>query len=796
MRSWYFNLRVNLQLQTAKILARLWYFYKHTLKPQSRRYWKKAKKYYQKTLNEKIRQTLEPPVKIFSPKKKRTAKEKNFFAQATRFSLRECWRLMVMKQHQAQHKKSHVKKANPERIAKYIKEKQKLVFHRRGLPVGQIVRTSIAFLLTAGILYGSWWTYENIFNNLPLVSELIEKKQPMTTKILDRNNHLLFSIYEDENRTPVALNQVAPTLIQATMAIEDRNFYKHNGFDLKAIARAFMRNQQNGGGSVQGASTITQQLVKLRLLTREKTLVRKIKEVILAVLVEGNFSKEQILEMYLNEVNYGGAVYGIEQASVTFFGKNAKNLSLSESAFLAGLPQAPSRYSPFAGNLEASYARRNEVLRRMREDGYITVEQEMAAIEEKLVFNTSDISIEAPHFVMYVRELLAEKYGEEMVNTGGLVVRTTLDLDLQNQVQQIVTEEVDSLTRMNISNGAALVTNPQTGEILAMVGSRNYFDFEHDGMVNVTIRERQPGSSIKPLTYAVAMEKKGYYPASLILDAPITYHFKGGPDYSPKNYDGKFHGNVTLREALGSSYNIPAVKLLEQIGLDEEIDQAEAMGIQTWSDRGRLGLSLTLGGGEVKMTELAQMYATFANQGMTVQEDPFLEIFDYKGKALYQNECALFGQCQATQTLSSATSYQITSILSDNQARTPAFGPQSVLYIPDQEVAVKTGTTNNLRDNWTIGYTTNRLVATWVGNNDSRPMSYVASGITGASPIWQKIMLTQLDENNPHHFAVPDTIEKAQYCGREEVFKKGQVPTAVVCKSAKSPDKPEEQSPQ
>lgn len=778
MQSWYFNLKINSQLMAAKLLARWWFLIKRW-RSFKRKITAKAKKILPKK---------NPKNKIFCPKKRLFPRETNFFRSATTFSWRDFWRNLRRHFHHLARQKSQLKKASPQLIEQYLEKKKKLVFRQRGFNLKELIRVSLVFILTAAILYGFWWFYNNIFNNLPLVSELIEKKQPMTTKILDRNNHLLFSIYEDENRTPIALNQVAPYLVQATVAIEDKNYYKHNGFDLKAIARAFIKNQQTGD-KVQGASTITQQLVKLRLLTREKTFIRKIKEIILAIVVEGNFTKDQILEMYLNEVNYGGAVYGIEQAAITFFGKNAKNLTLSESAFLAGLPQAPSKYSPYAGNLEASYARRDEVLRRMKEDGYINETEMTAAIQEKLVFNSSAISIQAPHFVMYVREFLAEKYGEEEVATGGLVVRTTLDLALQNQTQQIVTNEVNSLTRLNIHNGAALVTNPKTGEILAMVGSKDYFDFEHDGMVNVTLRNRQPGSSIKPLTYSLAMEKKNLFPASLILDAPITYHFKGGPDYSPKNYDGKFHGNVTLREALASSYNIPAVKLLEQIGINEEIDQAEAMGITTWTDRSRLGLSLTLGGGEVKMIDLAQLYGTFANQGITVEENPILEVLDYRGKIIYQNKCALFGEdCLGKQTLSAATSYQITNILSDNQARTPAFGPQSVLYIPNQEVAVKTGTTNNLRDNWTIGYTSDRLVAVWVGNNNSQSMSYVASGITGASPIWQKIMLTQLDENKPHHFQVPSTIEKVKYCGKEEVFKKGQVPTVVVCKSEKKPD--------
>ncbi len=775
MKSWYFNWKINCQLFLAKLLA-LWLFwqkkYHKQWLPQSQ---KKLKQWQKKWLKKKKT----------TKKRYRYNKISSFWQKTTRWQWREGRRTFLLYWHKLWRQKSKIKKANQKKIDQYLKEQQKLILRKDGWRLGQTIWLIISFTLTFAILYGSWWTYENIFTNLPLVSELIEKKQSMTTKVLDRNNHLLFSIYEDENRTPIALSQISPWVLQATIAIEDRSFYQHNGFDLKAITRAFVVNRQTGTIS-QGASTITQQLVKLRLLSREKTFTRKIKEVILAVLVEGNYSKEQILEMYLNEVNYGGPIYGIEQAAVTFFGKNAKNLTLAESAFLAGLPQAPSRYSPYADNLGESYARRAEVLRRMREDGYISLEQEIAANEEELLFKNSALTIEAPHFVMYVRRLLSEKYGEEMVNSGGLVVRTTLDLPLQNQVQKIVTDEITNLARLRVSNGAALVTNPKTGEILAMVGSKNYFDFANDGMVNVTLRERQPGSSIKPLTYALALES-GYHPASLILDAPITYRFRGGPDYSPKNYDGKFHGQVTLREALASSYNIPAVKLLDAVGLNAEIDLAEKMGITTWKDRSRFGLSLTLGGGEVRMIDIAQLYGTFANGGITIEEDPFLEIFDYQGKLIYQNKCALNQQCSGERTLSEATSYQINSILSDNRARTPAFGPQSVLYIPGQEVAVKTGTTNNLRDNWTIGYTTDRLVAVWVGNNDNRTMSYVASGITGASPIWQKIINTQLKTEEPHVFSRPATIEEVNYCGRDEFFRAGAVP-AVVCKTVKSPD--------
>ena len=365
---------------------------------------------------------------------------------------------------------------------------------------------------------------------------------------------------------------------------------------------------------------------------------------------------------------------------------------------------------------------------------------------------------------MYVKQLLAEKYGETLVNQGGLEVRTSLDLELQNQTQEIVTQEVNKLARLRIGNGAALVTNPQTGEILAMVGSKNYFDFAHDGQVNVTVRPRQPGSSIKPLTYSVALER-GKTPYSIIEDSPVTYHNPGSPPYSPKNYDGKYHGRVTLKQALASSYNIPAVKTLAEVGISNVIDKGQAMGISTWTDRSRFGLSLTLGGGEILMTDMAEVYGTFANYGYTVDLNPILEVVDSRGAILYQNNCALERtNCPRRPNLDPRVAYQLNDILSDNNARTPAFGPRSVLQIPNQQVAVKTGTTNNLRDNWTIGYTQDRLVAVWVGNNDNTPMSYVASGITGASPIWNNIIRLTLDDQHPHHFPTPDGLMTVKIC--------------------------------
>jgi 1A family penicillin-binding protein len=620
----------------------------------------------------------------------------------------------------------------------------------------------ITMVISIVLFVSTYWLNDLIFKDLPVAADLTVKEQSVSTKILDRNGEVLFRIYEDENRSILPLNEIPDSVIAATIAIEDKDFWVHRGFSISGIARASLANFQ--GKSLQGGSTITQQLVKNRLLTSERTISRKVKELILSVLVEIQYSKNEILEMYLNQVPYGGNAYGIEEASQKFFGKSAKNLTLAESALLAGLPQSPSVYTPFGANPELAYTRQEEVLRRMVEDGYISIEQSVQAKKEPLIFNEDKVAIKAPHFVMYIRRLLAKQFGEELLSTGGLEVRTTLDLNAQKQAEKIVADEINSLKRLNINNGAAMVTNPQTGEILSMVGSVDYFDFLNDGQVNVTLRPRQPGSSIKPITYALAIEN-GKSAFSKIDDSPITYHSLGSKPYSPQNYDGKFHGKVTIKEALASSYNIPAVKTLAEVGISNMIDLAENMGITTWKDRSRFGLSLTLGGGEIMMSEMTEVYGTFANLGKHVELNPILEITDYNGTIYYQNHCALDNKdCGGEQVLKPETSYIITDILSNNQARTPAFGPFSTLNIPNQEVAVKTGTTNNLRDNWTIGYTTNRLVAVWVGNNDNTSMSYVASGITGASPIWNKIMRTQLSEENPHVFLLPDNLVETQVC--------------------------------
>lgn len=662
-----------------------------------------------------------------------------------------------------------------------------------------------SFLATLAILGSAWFIYDLVFKDLPSALDLTEKDQIVTTRILDRNGRLLYRIYKDENRTLVPLENIPQDTINATIAIEDKNFYHHHGFSLSGIFRALIKNIKTD--TLQGGSTITQQLVKNRLLNNQKTIKRKMREVLLAILVEGTYTKDEILEMYLNEVAYGGSTYGVEEAAWRYFNKPAKDLTLGESAMLAGLPAAPSIYTPFGSNPELSKRRQKEVLKRMVEEGFITIEEAYHAEQEELDYRQDVIDIKAPHFVMYVKKILAEQYGEEMLQQGGLEVRTTLDLNLQQKAQQILTEELEKLANLNVSNGAALVTNPQTGEILAMVGSRDYFDFEHDGQVNVTVRPRQPGSSIKPLTYSLALEN-GKTPWTTLKDSPITYQIPGSKPYKPRNYDGKFHGTVTIRQALANSYNVPAVKTLASLGVDRLIDHGQQMGISTWTDRSRFGLSLTLGAGGVLMTDLAQVYGTFANDGYSVEPDPFIEIKDYSGETLYRNICFSDPeQCRVNQPIKPLTAYRITDILADNQARSQAFGRYSVLEIPGHEVAVKTGTSNNLRDNWTIGYIENKLVAVWVGNNDNTAMSQVASGITGASPIWSEIMQLMLNPETPHQFELPEGYVEVKFCPASqtlacpscprvttEIFKQDQQP-ASACSPVYFQKKEEESSP-
>jgi 1A family penicillin-binding protein len=610
---------------------------------------------------------------------------------------------------------------------------------------------------------------------LPSPQLLTKRDIEVTTKIFDRHGELLYEIYADQNRTPIPLEDIPLHVQQATIAIEDKDFYRHQGFSVKGIARASREIFFNH--RVQGGSTISQQLIKSALLTPEITISRKIKELVLASWAERIYSKDQILEMYLNQVPYGGTAWGIESASRTYFGKSVTNLSLAEAALLAGLPAAPTEYSPFGSKPQLAIERQKEVLRRMVEDRYISRQQADEALAEKLAFVSPRIGIRAPHFVMYVKSMLENKYGTRLVERGGLRVYTTLDVNIQEKAESIVNNQINSLAHMRVGNGAALVTDPSTGEILAMVGSKNYFDLQNDGNVNVTTSLRQPGSSIKIVPYAAALERD-FTAATIIQDTPVAYRVAGSPAYVPVNYDGRFHGPTPLRYALANSYNIPAVKILDKIGVKTMLDKARLMGIRSWKDEGRYGLSMALGAGEVTMLEMAEVYGTLANTGIRVDLIPILEVSDYTGKTIEKNQPK-----PGVAAVMPEVAWILSDILNDNFARTPAFGPSSNLIIKDRTASVKTGTSNDKRDNWTIGYTPSYVVTVWVGNNDNSPMHPVlTSGVTGASPIWNEIM-TEILKDKPDEIPLkPDTVITIPcYFGRTEFFIRGTEPPGGKC---------------
>lgn len=617
--------------------------------------------------------------------------------------------------------------------------------------------------------------------SLPNPQLLTRRDLEVTTKIFDRHGTLLYEIYADQNRTPLTLSQIPRLLREATIAIEDKDFYHHPGFSVSGIFRAaretFFKN------NVQGGSTITQQLIKSALLTPEVSLTRKTKEILLAFWAERLYSKDQILEMYFNQVPYGGTAWGVEAAAQTYFGKSAKDLNLAEAALLAGLPQAPSEYSPFGAHPEKAFERQKEVLRRMTEDGYITPQEETIALSTPIKFASQTTAIRAPHFVMYVKDVLEKQYGPRLVEQGGLRITTSLDLPIQEKAEEILRNQIESLESLQVGNGAALVTNPATGEILAMVGSHDYFDTARDGNVNVTTSLRQPGSAIKVVNYAAALEN-GFTAATILDDSPVVYQSFGSPPYAPVNYDSKFHGFVPLRYALANSYNVPAVKTLAKIGVPAMIAKGQAMGITSWTDPSRYGLSLTLGGGDVTMLDMARVFGTLANNGKRVTLTPILEVTDYAGNVLEKHTSR-----SGAQAVKPEVAWIISNILSDNTARMSAFGPNSSLVITNKTVSVKTGTTNEKRDNWTIGYTPSYLTAVWVGNNNNAPMNpYLTSGITGAAPIWHDIMTELLKNKADEVPASPSGIIAIPcYYGRTEYFVKGTDPPGGRCAPIPTP---------
>jgi 1A family penicillin-binding protein len=612
-------------------------------------------------------------------------------------------------------------------------------------------------ILTVTVIFITTFFWTFILEGLPSPKALAERAPEVSTKIYDRNGTLLYKIYKDKDRAPVPLSSLPPAVILSTLAIEDSQFYYHNGFSIKGMARAALKNIIHG--DVTGGSTITQQLVKNTLLSPEKTIIRKTKELILAVEVELYFSKDQILEMYLNEVPYGGVAYGIEEASEIYFGKGASDLTLAEAALLAGLPKSPTKYSPYGANPESAFLRQREVLNLMVADGFITEEEKENALNEKVNFANNTTQILAPHFVMYVKNVLEEKYGKEVVEKGGLEVTTTLDLNIQKMAENVVAEEVAKLKGYHVANGAALVVNPQNGEILAMVGSKDFFDVASQGNVNVLTTLQQPGSSIKIINYAYALSH-GYTASSIIDDSPIAFNMRGSPPYSPKNYDGKFVGNLTLRSAFAQSRNVPAVKVLSSYGVKNMVEQGQKMGITTWDNPSNYGLSITLGGADIKPVDLAQAYAVIANYGTKVDFNPIAKITNYKGQVLEDDT-----KREGVQVVDPRVAFILTDILKDNNARAPAFGYNSLLNIPGhKEVAVKTGTSNSLRDNLAVGYNQYFLVTTWVGNNDNTPMARIASGVTGATPIFNRIMTNLLANISNHPWEDPAGVRKVSIC--------------------------------
>jgi 1A family penicillin-binding protein len=622
------------------------------------------------------------------------------------------------------------------------------------------------WILPLSLILGS---YLLIFKDLPSPATLGKYDIPLSTKIYDKNGKLLFDIFVSQNRTAVPLSEIPETLRRATISIEDKNFYRHQGVNpLGGMVRGLLATITGKG--LQGGSTITQQLVKSALLTPERTVTRKIKEIILATWVELIYPKDKILELYLNQVPYGGTAWGVESAAERYFGKNVKELTLAESAVLAGLPQAPTMYSPFGAHPEYAKTRQKEVLTRMVEDRYITREQAASAAAQPLMYK-NESGLKAGHFVMYVKEQLVEQYGEAVVEKGGLKVTTTLDLDLQEYAEATVAAEIAKLDTYNVSNGAAIITKPSTGEILAMVGSADYFATP-SGSYNVATALRQPGSSIKPINYAIGIENKIVTPSTMFLDVPTCFGIINQPTYCPKNYDSKFHGPVQLRMALGNSFNIPAVKMMKMNTVETMVASASAWGLTSLKDPSKYGLSLTLGGGEVRMTDMATAFGVFANAGIRKDLISILKVVDKNGKTLEEHKDPNMEKdipsqllLQGPRVISPETAFLMSHILLDDNARQMAFGSGSQLVIPGHAVSVKTGTTNDLRDNWTIGFTPQYLIAVWVGNNDNSPMNpWLVSGVTGAAPIWHKLMVNVL-KNKPDLWPKqPDGVVGARVC--------------------------------
>ncbi len=615
-------------------------------------------------------------------------------------------------------------RSKPSSKHKKIKLKQRLL-------------TILVLLASLGVLVAfimvAW-----ISRDLPNPNQLINRQVAQSTKIYDRSGeHILYEIHGEEKRTLVSLSDIPDNVKHATVAIEDKNFYKHGGFSLWAMFRTAITNviyNRKAGGS-----TLTQQFVKNAILSSEKSYIRKIKEIVLAQRIEKKFSKDEILQMYLNEIPYGSNTYGVEAASQKYFGKDVKDVNLAEAALLAALPQAPSRYSPYGPNKDILMGRKDYVLEMMAEQGYISEAERDAAKSYEIKFQPAETNITAPHFVMMVKDILAQKYGETEVEQGGLKIYTTIDWNKQQIAEEVIKDKtVNYQTKYKANNAALVAIDPKTGQVLALVGSRNYFDDTIDGQVNVADRPRQPGSSMKPIVYAALFEK-GYTPNTKLYDVVTNFSTDSANPYIPHNYNGKEYGPVSIRQALAGSLNIPAVKAIYLAGINQVLNLADNLGYTTLTDRSRYGLSLVLGGGEVKLIEHTNAYSAFAREGKLSEVSLIMKIEDKDGNVLeeYKN--------QEKRALTTKAAQMINSILTDNAARTFIFGTKNWLILGSRPVAAKTGTTNDYKDAWTIGYTPSLVAGVWVGNTDNSKMSTGADGSVVAAPIWNEFMKRSLE---------------------------------------------------